>query len=145
MNGNTEQAQCAISRVCIPYEKEKKLCLLNRMSSNIYGYSEWRRSTYKRYHKKMLWTCAGHLASYVIATSQTTCSFCVFTNCSTSSVGDDECVWCLPYPRPRGWRQYSFFCGFWICREFFVLFPAICFFFWMRVRLFHDCIWFLCC
>ena len=24
MNGNTEQAQCALSRVCIPQEKEKK-------------------------------------------------------------------------------------------------------------------------
>ena len=24
MNGNTERAQCALSRVCIPYEKEKK-------------------------------------------------------------------------------------------------------------------------
>ena len=31
VNGNTEQAQCALSRVCIPYEKEKKCNEKNRI------------------------------------------------------------------------------------------------------------------
>ena len=30
MNGNTERAQCALSRVCIPREKEKKCNVKNK-------------------------------------------------------------------------------------------------------------------
>ena len=30
MNGNTERAQCALSRVCIPWEKEKKCNVKNK-------------------------------------------------------------------------------------------------------------------